>query len=401
MTRNEIIKTAFRVWGQELYLTTSLTKLAAELGVSKPALYRHFSNKQTLLDTMYKTFFEDYSAFIKPGYEAALQTGNKKEQLLIIMRAMVDYYARNMESFIFSLFQVYGRRDFKGMGDQLRGLGIDMGKLINGEKPDPYPSLFRFIIATLTFWVAVFYKHRQEEKTLSREYPAEGDIRALINFVEERILGGLGLSADVTEAMDYEELEKRLPHELLDAIEDDGLLKSVAAVVAEAGPWNASMDMVARRSGLSKSGLYAHFKSKQDMIRRLFQTEFERLSDYVEAGNRCSALPEEQFYLTILAIIDYLRSRPEVLVAIDWLRARRFDLDLEVPSRIYQMFSGTGFCPPSEDPDLPEQTAQWIIFLIVNVLMCMPEDMSFSGLSNCGVRKLFRFISLGIGGFKI
>jgi AcrR family transcriptional regulator len=346
---------------------------------------------------MYKTFFEDYSAFIKPGYEAALQAGDRKEQLLIMTRAMVDYYARNMESFIFSLFQVYGSRDMRGMGDQLRGLGIDMRKLVPEEKPNPYPSLLRFIIATLTFWVAVFYKRGQEGKDLSQE----GDIRNLINFVEERILRGLGLSADITEAMDYEELEKRLPHEFLDAIEDDGLLKSVAAVVAEAGPWNASMDMVARRSGLSKSGLYAHFKSKQDMIRRLFQIEFERLSDYVEAGNRCSALPEERFYLTLLAIIDYLRSRPEILVAIDWLRARRFDLDLEVPSRIYQMFSGTGFCLPGQDPDLPEQTAQWILFLIVNVLMCMPEDMSLTGLPNCGVRKLFRFISLGIGGFKI
>jgi AcrR family transcriptional regulator len=401
MTKNEIIKTAFKVWGQELYLTTSLTKLAAELGVSKPALYRHFNNKQTLLDTMYKTFFEDYSAFIKPGYEAALQTGNRKEQLLIMMRAMVDYYARNMESFVFSLFQVYGSRDFKGIGDHLRGLGIDMGKLINEEKPNPYPSLFRFIIATLTFWVAVFHKRRQEEKNLSWECPAEGDIRALINFVEERIQGGLGFSADVTEAMDYGELEKRLPHELLDAIEDDGLLKSVAAVVAEAGPWNASMDMVARRSGLSKSGLYAHFKSKQDMIRRLFQTEFERLSDYVEAANRCSALPEEQFYLTILSIIDYLRSRPEILVAMDWLRTRRFYLDLEVPARLYQMFSGTGFCLSGQDSELPEQTAQWILFLIVNTLMSVPEDMGFARLPNCGVRSLFRFISSGIGGFKI
>jgi AcrR family transcriptional regulator len=320
-----------------------------------------------------------------------------------MMRTMAEYYARNMDIFIFSLVRVYGVRDSGSIGGQLRGRGIDMGKLIGEKKPDSYPSLFQFIVVTLTFWVAVFHKYRLEKKALSGEFPEEEEIRSLMNFLEERILSGLGLSADITETMDYEELEKRLPHEFLDAIEDDGLLKSVAAVVAEAGPWNASMDMVARRSGLSKSGLYAHFKNRQDMIGRLFQTEFEHLSDYAEAGNRCSALPVERFYLTVLAVVDYLRSRPEILVAIDWLRTRRLSLDLEVPSRLYQTFFGAEFRISGGDrnPELPEQIAQWILFLIVHILMYRPEDMSFAEFPNYIVRRLFRFISLGIGGFKI
>jgi AcrR family transcriptional regulator len=264
-----------------------------------------------------------------------------------------------------------------------------------------YPPLLQFIIATLTFWVALFHKNRLEGKNQSGDIPGEEDIRNLIDSLEERILRGLGLSADITEVLDYGALEKRLPHELLEVMEDEGLLKAVAAVVAEAGPWNASMDMVARRSGLSKSGLYAHFKSRQDMITRLFQTEFERLADYAGAGSRCSALPAERFYLTLLSIVDYLRSRPEILVTMDWIKTRRFNLDLEVPSGLYRIFSGTGLFPRHQDPDLLEELAQWILFLVVNLLMRQPEEIDAVGLPNDSVRRLFHFVCLGIEGFKL
>ncbi|MDR0472401.1 MAG: TetR/AcrR family transcriptional regulator [Treponema sp.] len=40
MTKNDIIKAAFRVWGREFYQTASLSELALELGASKAALYR-------------------------------------------------------------------------------------------------------------------------------------------------------------------------------------------------------------------------------------------------------------------------------------------------------------------------------------------------------------------------
>jgi AcrR family transcriptional regulator len=404
MTRDEIIKTAFRVWGRELYLTTSLTKIAAELGVSKPALYRHFKDKQALLNAMEETFFTDYAAFIRPGYEAALKAESIRERFLIMMRTVVDYYARNEDAFIFSLIRVYDNRKGENMGEQLRRQGIDMGKLqLNGENIEPYPSLFQLISITLIFWVAIFHKPCPGEKFRPGEPPAEGDIGNLIAALENRILTGLGLSEDAVEAVDFEVLEKGLPRDFLDTLEDRGLLKAVAAAVAEAGPWKTSMDMVARRSGLSKSGLYAHFKNKQDMIRQLFQTEFEHLADYAEAGSRSSTLPAERFYLIILSMVDYLRSRTEVLITADWIKTQRVHLGLEIPARLYKVVfdAGLNFPGQDRDPALPEYTAQWILFLIVNLLMRLPEGMDFTELPNSSIRRVFRFIGLGAGGFHM
>jgi AcrR family transcriptional regulator len=404
MTKDEIIKTAFRVWGRELYLTTSLTKIAAGLGVSKPALYRHFKNKQTLLNAMEDTFFEDYSAFIRPGYEAALKTENIRERFLIMMRTMMEYYARNEDAFIFSLSRIYDNREGENPEEQLCRRGISLEKLlIGGEDWNPYPSLFLLIIITMIFSLAIFHKPKCGEKFLSGKPPAEENIGNLIGSLEKRILTGLDLPNDTVEAIDYEELEKRLPHDFLDTIEDWGLLKAVAAVVAEAGPWKASMDMVARRSGLSKSGLYAHFKNKQDMIRQLFQTEFDHLADYVEAGSLFSALPAERFYLAILSVVDYFRSKTEILITVDWIKSQRVNLGFEIPPRIYKIFSDTGLVIPGQDRDplLLEHTVRWILFLIVNTFMRLPKDISLAELSNGSIRRLFRFISLGVRGFNI
>jgi len=81
MTKVEVIEAAFKAWGREFYLNTSLSQVARELGVSKPALYRHFCSKQALLDAMTGHFFDDFADFIREGYEKALETGDSGEKI--------------------------------------------------------------------------------------------------------------------------------------------------------------------------------------------------------------------------------------------------------------------------------------------------------------------------------
>ncbi|MDR3170723.1 MAG: TetR/AcrR family transcriptional regulator [Treponema sp.] len=404
MTKNDIIKAAFRVWGRELYQSTSLTTLARELGVSKPAIYRHFQDKQALLNAMYETFFDEYTAFIKPWYEKAHAAQDAVESLFIMMRTIVDYYARNVDAFIFSLIQVYGDPVVGGrdMAAHLKRRGVDLSSFARFKTDtQTYPSMVQLILATLTFIMAHFHKH---EHTLD-EHPSEERIQYVIALTEEKVATGLGFKKELIEAIDYEGLENRISGTIHD-FEEDCLLRAVAGAVAEAGPWNASMEMVARRSGLSKSSLYSHFKNKQDMLRQLFLTEFDRIVRFAELGKQHSAVPEEQLYLVIISMADYLRSRPEILVAIDWIRTRRLDLGhIAASSRVYQVISDIQGLGSTGEQDTSgttsELTPQWILFLIVNTLMHRPAGMAFSELPNSSIRVLFKFIVSGIKGCTI
>jgi AcrR family transcriptional regulator len=422
MTSADIIQAAFTVWGQELYKTTSLTEVARLLGVSKTALYRHFKDKDALLASMYTSYHDEYVAFIKPDFEKAMNTESKRECLFIIIRVLTEYYARHQDRFVFALIEVYGNRDQRNMQAQFLERGLDLSPLSRFRKDkDEYPSVMQFIICTVTMWLAHFHKHvckhsegmQRSEGTLRGDFPSEEQVQELIALVEDTIAAGMDLVANLIEKIYYAGLDELVSRRDLGHIDEGNILKAVAGAVAEAGPWNASMEMVARRSGLSKSGLYAHFKSKQDMLRQLFLTEFAHIIDYAKEGTRLSVIPEEQLYLGIFSLVAYLRSRPEILVAMDWIKTRRLDLGRPGPepmslARLFSDIELEALKNPrmlkgitiGEESDF-EQLVHWILFLIVNMLMHRPDGMDYADLPNSSVRLLYRVITLGLKGFQL
>jgi AcrR family transcriptional regulator len=412
MTNQDIVKAAFRVWGRELYTKTSLSEVARELGVSKTALYRHFENKEALLKAMYDYFFDDYIAHIKPGLEQAMTVKDIRESILVMIRVLADYFARHAGLFIFALIEVFDNTDQKNMASSMQERGLDMAALIRHYSciMKENPSQIQMILSTIILRMSSF--HKEERKR--GETPGEEQIRSLIVSLEKWIAAGLDLNRELIDRMDYERLEASVSGLSLGAIDDGNLIKAVASVVAEAGPWNASMEMVARRSGLSKSGLYAHFKSKQDMMRQLFMTEFGRIIAFAGEGIRESGVPEEQLYLGICSITSYLRQRPEILAALDWIRTRRLDLGrlgpppphfFNVFRNIRLLIEGWGSNKVSGEEegsldDSPEDLiSQWIFFLILNMLMRRPEGMAFADFPNSSIRVLYRFITLGLKGY--
>jgi AcrR family transcriptional regulator len=427
MTKTDIIKAAFRVFGRELYQKTSLTQVASELGVTKPALYRHFKHKQELLDAMYVYFFDEYAAALKAGYDLALQTESRNECYLIVARSLMRYYCLNGDAFVFSLIHVYGNHQMNTQGEELARRGVDTQLLfLKFEKDTVYPSLIQLIVGTITFWVAHFHlrgvkcgeKFPAEQPALGQFPTREALVEQEIALMEQRLAVGLAFDAKKA-ALSFEALEERLAGSLPEDSEDDRLLRAVVGTVAEAGPWNASMDMVARRSGLSKSGLYAHFESKEEMVAQLFITEMDRITAYIEASRENSSLAEERLYLIIIAAANYLRSRPEFLVVMDWLRLRQPKMGSHTLPRLSRMFSGIdlecskGMEAFHEEAGVPgeqtEQVAHWIFFLIINVLMWWKAEKPFptpsiekiAGVPNESFRQLYQFITLGMKGFDL
>ncbi|MDR0637040.1 MAG: TetR/AcrR family transcriptional regulator, partial [Treponema sp.] len=410
-----IVRAAFRVWGQQCYQSTSLTQLARDLGVTKSALYRHFDCKEALENAMYKTYYDEYAAFLKPYCDKALNSSDSDFALLIILRAMVAYYARNIDAFLFALVQVDGRRNVMSVIKQLQERGIDILKLrAMFTQNQGCPTQIQALLATTTYWLAQFHRNRA---CLDTE-PDDEQVNKLVMFIEENVTKGLGYERTTVARLDYERLEAlaRQSAESAPSVSGNGdavsaiadrLLKAAASVVAELGP-DASMDMVAQRAGMSKSGLYAHFKNKQDMLTQLFLTEFDRIFARTEAAMRLVDTVEEKLYMSIVSIADYLRSYPEILLAMDWVRTRQLKLNCSVPPRLYRIFDEFHFDEERFSHVIEETnndegrycTIRWIGFLIMNLLMSRPEDMDFVDIPDESVRLLYQVITCGMGGFK-
>ena len=412
MTKDDIIKAAFKVWGQDLYRTTSLTEIALNLGVSKTALYRHFRNKDALMDAMYGSFFDDCADFIREGFKEAFNTSDKQKMYIILFRTVTEYFVRNRYAFAFFLIKASRRKDGPNVHDEFCGRGIDFDHPALAEFSD-FPSTTQLGMITLIFYTANFH-HRN----LGEEYtPDDQEVKGILKETEDVISNGLSLNRQIIDALNYLELEERAGRIVHEDTEENVLLRAVAAAVAEAGPWNASMEMVSKHSGLSKSGLYAHFKNKQDMIAQLFVTELTKIANHAKIQVESSCVSEEQLYLAIISIINYLRARPEILEAIDWIKTRKLNLGKNVSGYLSRIIGDIKIeAIQNYDRHKLVQIAQWVLFMIVNALALWryPENQKMANQENVGwdvswsrnlaeipnesFRKLFRFIALGLGG---
>ena len=405
MTKKEIIDAAFKVWGCNFYRKTSLSQLAGELKVSKSALYRHFESKQALTNAMAEHFTEDFAASIRADFEKALKTKDVDEGISAIIRSISGYFAKNAYALIFSLINIYNRNlDKYTIAESLKSHGADMGTLqaVMENKYKSNPTLIRLIFATLTFLMTHFHKAKETmEKPLS-----DKDIQSIISTINKTIKTGLGYTAEKT-AIDFKKLEKLVEGIPLNS-QQEPFFKAIAEAVAEAGPWDVSMDMVAKKIGLSKSSLYGHFKNRKDMLRRLFTTEFTRIIEFARQGIRisgdfCETRSDHtaaQLYLGIYSISIYLRSRPEILIAMDWLRTRKLDFGRpEKKAEIFRLFEDVDFEPLKGAAEEEKQrVSHWILFLLINILT-HPDLSENEKVQNNHIRMLYKFITMGLGGF--
>ena len=407
MNKEKIVNTAFRVWGHNFYQKTSLSQLAKELGVSKPALYRHFSNKKALIETMTERFYDDLTTSIREDYEKTLQIKNLDEGIFAIILSIARYYGRNVYAFIFSLINVYDRnQNIPTATEQLKARSVDMETLhkIFKKEYTAEPVVMQLIFATLIFFMAEFHRIRNSLEKI----PTEEEIQKTTSVICKFIKCGLEYNIEVIEKLNFDELEKIVEKKVCVA-EPEPLFKAVAEAVAEAGPWGASMEMVAKRLGLSKSSLYGHFKNKKDMIRRLFIGEFKRIIEFARQGIKLSVVPEEQLYLGIYSIAVYLHSRPEFLVSLDWIRTRKLDLGKsEKQKEIFRLFEDVAIehLQNSEEEE-KQRMSHWITFLLINIMMRpgLAENklpvFPKGNIQKNDIRILYKFVILGLKGFKL
>jgi AcrR family transcriptional regulator len=401
MTREDILEAAFQAWGRDAYRKMSLSDVAARLGVTKPAIYRHFHSKEELQNAMMADFFDRFIVRLRTLIAEAEKPALETESTLNVVEGLADYYARNREDLIFTFARLLGMPEpEKILVRELLARGISPTFLTEESAwHDERKARLHFSLATCFFSIALFHIDRGDTDSP----PSESEIAQAVANARSLVADGLAFSPAELAAVDYQKIERLARLEASETSEGDGLLPAIAAAVADAGPWNASMELVARAAGLSKSGLYAHFKSREEMLKHLFLSEFERIAAIMSDRAGKSERPIDRLFLAITAASEYLLARQDVLVALDWVRAQRVDLGHAMPETITSLFGFLAEAAARGECRLPtgriEAAVRWILFLVVNMLMrtrdCPKETYPLKGR----MRALYACLCVGIEGW--
>jgi len=389
-----IMDAALRAWGRESYKKTSLAELAAELRVTKAALYRYFPSKEALLAALEERFFDEYSAALKlPLSEAAEGRSELRKRVDFVYYRALAPFAADEDRFSFFFFHLlHAPCPFRRLHEELSARGAP-GRM---EKPGLDDEGLALNFAYITGMHALAYAHQNRGKPgIDPRFHG----RAALAAAREVALCGLRMRP--APDCDYGALERLAALRPEEAGPGQPLLESVARAVAEAGLWNATMDMVAAGAGLSKSGLYAHFRSREEALSSLFSAEFERIMEL--SAERLARVEEGpcRLYVSMATTANYLRARPDVLAAMRWVMAQH--IDIRYPTARLLPPNGSFLEAEAEAGRCVliggslDLTLHWMHFLVVDLLSRIMEGGASPSIE-ASLRKLHALVLGGIEG---
>jgi len=237
MTKQDIINAAFVVWGRNFYSNMSLTDVAAYLGVTKPALYRHFTNKDALLSALYTDFFDRFAHYLEPNLPS-LHQSEETEQVLGMARIMTSYFIDHKYDFIFFLHLVLGQEK---PGRAFRQELEQRGLVLWDVEPDSIKkgsfSLLRIVSVTMVFSIALFHfklMHVTDDVAIGG---STCSVQAVLDLIEHGLCE-LDTSAQLPDFTNLDEsfdtlFEALNQYDLQNQTASSQILKALAKTIAE------------------------------------------------------------------------------------------------------------------------------------------------------------------------
>jgi len=401
--REEIINTAFRVWGDNFFYKTSLSSLAKSLGISKTALYRYFDSKESLIRAMRETLLCIHRDLCQRFHE---ETEGKdfKHRLDLFDEIILQFYGENYWyfRFIFIYFIPQSEDSFQKL-KQLKQLQKELFPLDQleaefGWNKKELPVVQSYISASGIF--LLFHNSMRvfsSEKVISDEIGALQKKILLEGFSQDRIL----------KEIDYKRIENRSWVKRNELLEQDRIFTAIAKVVSEDGLWKASLEKIADQAGMSKSSLYFHFKNKNDMLWEMIDRERHCVGQlYLEKSSGLRNM-EERLYAYIVVFSSYMRLKTDFLSVMNWFRFQGFKIEVpceaESPMNDYIQFLKEGLVSGKLRKDIysPGLMVQWLNHFMVQEIHDVTGPASLTKQRSARLRTFYQLFLYGVGGSDI
>jgi AcrR family transcriptional regulator len=342
LTQDRIIRTAFDAWGSSGFQNTSLRGISNQLGISKTALYRHFTNKEDLSASMEEWFSNRFILMNNEIFESdSSSDGND-----LIERIIEKYFAFfSSQAGLYLYFIRLVMQKALSRQKEMRLLKENFLDLLAKSFPDRAARILgfsseymRFVFTTVIFWLFPFFITDKIE-WLGIQRPKSGNKDAYLSKIASICRNGIvnGKAVNIR----YDEIESKVEVRKEDLPPKDRIIKAIQKTVSEAGLKEASIDRIAGMLGMKKSSLYFYFENKDEMLSKAMSGEQEYLLDLFEKKTADFSDISETTYAYMVYMSSYLEKDPSILTMFNWLRFQ--NIKINVPpmkgSYIMKLFS--------------------------------------------------------------
>lgn len=312
-----------------------MNELAEKVGLSKPAIYRHYKNKDAILAAMREYFFdliaEKLTEFNKNKKDSAENEVGEK-----IIKSIVAFFVENPQLINYFIYQTTLDSKFLySMEDEFfsRGFGKEFQFPRNSKSEVYYRAHDYFFGISILFFIKV--REKMLKKSPNPEKIKGADYFA--NHLYEFLISGFkGLSKPdevfyPTEISDERkaELEKICLVKPDYLPEEDKIFKAIASVIRKFTVNGVTIERIANELGMAKSSLYFYFDNKNQMIYSLVHKEINFLSTLCIENSAEAKNLSEFIYIMMLTEINFFLIRSSLLSICGWLIQTSTETSLE------------------------------------------------------------------------
>ena len=110
-TYNEIVQTAYVMFSEKGFDQTSLSSIASEIGISKPAIYYYFKSKDELIKYLFDKIVQEIQSFTSVELET-ITTTNFKQNLYQLGEAAISHQEKDVHfNHLFNQYMLLASRD--------------------------------------------------------------------------------------------------------------------------------------------------------------------------------------------------------------------------------------------------------------------------------------------------
>lgn len=308
-TKEKILECAFGLYEKPRMSEISLSEIAAKAGISKTAIFRHYKNKEDLMEKMRERFFEAFALMI-----SQLDDSRKPYNLKGVEKAVrcVFDFCQNYPNYLSYFLQ-------ESLSDELLTEGVNLVLLDNGINvinedvfkdkknyvaQNMVPSFFQ---QTLLHFLILAYCSMESFVKIN-------DIERYKTKVSELIYSGLGRKKNPLSEERKKELDERCKLQLESDEKSNRFFNALVQLMQDNRSSKITVEKIAAALGMAKSSIYSFFANKNDYLMNMLFQETERVCAILKEKSAAAKNPDEAIYIMMRTQANYFALRPQVIM---------------------------------------------------------------------------------------